>query len=238
MRPAPPSTRRSEFVAGAKATLPLILGAMPFGIIFGAIAVTNGLSPTGVMSLSLFVFAGSAQFIAAGLVGAGASVIFIILTTFTVNLRHALYSVSLAPYMKHLPQKWLLPLGFWLTDESYAVVITRYMQPDDTPHKHWFFFGSAVAMYSNWQLCTLIGIIAGQSIPDARGWGLDFAMVATFIGIVVPLLRTRPMLIATLVAGISGLTFHDLPNQLGLMVASLLGIAAGYIAEHSQEKAN
>jgi predicted branched-subunit amino acid permease len=137
--------------------------------------------------------------------------------------------------MKHLPQKWLLPLGFWLTDESYAVTITRYMQPDETPYKHWFFFGSAVAMYSNWQFCTLIGIIAGQSIPDAGGWGLDFAMVATFIGIVVPLLRTRPMLIATLVAGISALIFHDLPNQLGLMVASLLGIAAGYIAERSQE---
>ena len=109
------------------------------------------------------------------------------------------------------------------------------MQPDDTPHKHWFFFGSAVAMYSNWQLCTLIGIIAGQSVPDARGWGLDFAMVATFIGIVVPLLRTRPMLIATVVAGISALAFHDMPNKLGLMVASLLGIAAGYIAERGQD---
>lgn len=230
-------TRRGEFIAGAKATLPLILGAMPFGIIFGAIAVTNGLSPAGVMSMSLFVFAGSAQFVAAGLVGAGASVIFIILTTFTVNLRHALYSVSLAPYMKHLPQKWLLPLGFWLTDESYAVVITRYLQPDDTPHKHWFFFGSAVAMYGNWQLCTLIGIIAGQSVPDAQGWGLDFAMVATFIGIVVPLLLTRPMVVSTVVAGISAMVFYDMPNKLGLMVASLLGIVAGYIAERSLEKA-
>ena len=230
-------TRRAEFIAGVKATLPLILGAIPFGIIFGAIAVTNGLTPTATMSMSLFVFAGSAQFIAAGLIDTGATIGFIVLTTFTVNLRHALYGVSLGPYMKRLPQKWLLPLGFWLTDESYAVTITRFMRADDSPYKHWFFFGSAVSMYTSWQLCTLIGIVAGQSVPDAGGWGLDFAMAATFIGIVAPLLRTRPMVLAAVVAGLSALMFNDLPNQMGLMIASLIGIAAGYTAEVLQQPA-
>jgi 4-azaleucine resistance transporter AzlC len=224
-------TRRGEFLAGARATLPLIVGAIPFGIIFGAVAITSGLSPTGALSMSLFVFAGAAQFIAAGLVSAGVGSGLIILTTFIVNLRHALYGASLSPFMKHLPQRWLLPLGFWLTDESYAVVISRYHQPDASPHKHWFFLGSAVLMYANWQLCTLIGITAGQAVPDARGWGLDFAMVVTFIGIVVPLVRTRPMLVAVIVAGGAALLFHDLPGQMGLMAAALLGIAAGYIAE-------
>jgi 4-azaleucine resistance transporter AzlC len=225
------TTRRGEFLAGARATLPLIVGAIPFGIIFGAVAITSGLSPAGALSMSLFVFAGAAQFIAAGLIAAGVGGGLIILTTFIVNLRHALYGASLSPYMKHLPQRWLLPLGFWLTDESYAVVISRYHQSDDSPHKHWFFLGSAVLMYVNWQLCTLIGITAGQAVPDARGWGLDFAMVVTFIGIVVPLVRTRPMLVAVIVAGGAALLFHDLPSQMGLMVAALLGIAAGYIAE-------
>ncbi len=229
---APPTvTRRGEFNAGMKATLPLIAGAIPFGVIFGAFAVTNGLSPAGAMSMSLFVFAGSAQFIAAGLVGAGASGFLIVLTTFIVNLRHALYSASLAPYMRHLPQSWLLPLGFWLTDESYAVTIKRYIEPDKTPYKHWFFFGSAVAMYSNWQLCTLIGILAGSQFEDAANWGLDFAMVVTFIGIVVPLIRTRPMLVAVVVAGASALLFNGLAHNLGLMVASISGITAGYLAE-------
>ena len=227
-------TRRSEFINGMKATIPLILGAIPFGIIFGAVAFNAGLSPMAAMGMSLFVFAGSAQFIAAGLVGAGVGIGLIIFTTFIVNLRHALYSASLAPFMKHLPQRWLLPLGFWLTDESYAVVITRYNDPDDSPYKHWFYLGSAVLMYSNWQLCTLIGIIAGQSVPDATGWGLDFAMVVTFIGIVVPMVVNRPVLVSVIVAGAAALLFNGLPNQLGLMVGAMAGIAAGYIAEGMQ----
>ena len=229
-------TRRSEFWAGVKATIPLVVGAIPFGIIFGvtAVASTNGepsLSPAATIGMSAFVFAGSAQFIASGLVAEGVGLALIVITTFIVNLRHALYSASLAPYMKHLSHRWLLPLGFWLTDETYAVVIRRYTEADRSPHKHWFHLGSSLFMYTNWQLCTLIGIVAGRSIPDAQGWGLDFAMSVTFIGIIVPLIRNRPMLVAALVAGVSALVFNDMPNKMGLIVASLLGIAAGYIAE-------
>ncbi len=225
------STRRSEFLAGARATLPLILGAIPFGIIYGAVAVANGLSPAAAQGMSLFVFAGSAQFIAAGLVAEGLPVGLIILTTFVVNLRHALYAASLAPFMKHLPQRWLIPLGFWLTDESYAATIARYNAPDDSPYKHWFYFGSAAVMYTNWQICTLIGILAGQQIPDPQGWGLDFAMVVTFIGIIVPLVKNRPALVSVIVAGMVSVLANGLPNKLGLMAAALLGIAAGVLAE-------
>ncbi len=224
-------TRRAEFLMGVRDTLPLIAGAIPFGIIFGAVAATSGLTPAATLAMSAFVFAGSSQFIAAGLVAQHVTVGFIILTTFVVNLRHALYSASLAPHMRHLSQAWLLPLGFWLTDESFAVVIARYTQPDKSPHKHWYFFGSAVAMYSNWQLCTLIGVIAGQAIPDARGWGLEFAMVVTFIGLVVPMVKDHPMLIATLVAGGTALLANGLPSKLGLMIGALLGVAAGIVAE-------
>lgn len=223
-------TRRGELVAGARATLPLILGAIPFGIVFGALGTNAGLSAEGTLGMSLFVFAGSAQFVATGLVAEGAGVVLIVLTTFIVNLRHALYSASLAPHMKHLPHRWLLPLGFWLTDESYAVVIQRYNESDTNPHKHWFFLGSALAMYGNWQLCTMIGILAGRN-EAIQSLGLDFAMVVTFIGIVVPLLVTRPMLLSALAAGLSALLFNGLPHQLGLIVAAVAGIAVGYAAE-------
>jgi 4-azaleucine resistance transporter AzlC len=221
----------SEFLAGVRATIPLILGAVPFGVIFGALAVANGLPVWAALGMSAFVFAGSAQFIAAGLVGEGLPVALIVLTTFVVNLRHALYAASLAPFTRKLPQRWLLPLGFWLTDETYAVVIARYNQPDESPHKHWFYLGSAAAMYANWQLCTLIGVLAGQQIPDPQRWGLDFAMVVTFIGIVVPLIRNRPALASVAAAGIAAAAFNSLPNKLGLMLAAALGIAAGVLAE-------
>jgi len=224
-------TRKTEFWNGVKATFPLVVGAIPFGIIFGALAVTSGLSPFGTMGMSLFVFAGSSQFIAAGLIASGASVGIIVLTTFVVNLRHALYSATLAPHMKHLPLKWLLPLGFWLTDESFVVTAKRFEEEGSSPHKHWFFFGSAVFMYINWQVCTFLGLIAGQAIPDPASWGLDFAMVVTFIGMLIPMIKNCPVLFAVLVAGIVALLTNGLPNNIGLFLASLSGITAGVVFE-------
>ncbi len=234
MDPAP--TRRAELIAGARDTLPLIAGAIPFGIIFGAVARTSGLSDGAALAMSALVFAGSSQFIAAGLVAQGVPAALIVLTTFVVNLRHALYSATLAPHVRHLPQRWLLPLGFWLTDETFAVVITRYGRPDASPRQHWYHLGSALAMYGNWQLCTLIGLLAGQAIPDARGWGLEFAMVVTFIGLVVPMVTDRPALAAVLAAGIVSLLAYGLPNRLGLMAGALAGVAAGLIAEGLRPK--
>lgn len=224
-------TRRSEFLAGARATIPLVIGAAPFGLIFGALAVSKGMSPLGALGMSLFVFAGSAQFIGAGLFGAGVGAAIIILTTFIVNLRHALYSATLAPHMKHLSQRWLLPLGFWLTDETFVIVIQRYNQPDDSPYKHWYHFGSALFMYVNWNVCTVIGIVAGQSIPNIGSSGLDFALYVTFIGMLIPLITSRPLLLAAVSAGLSAAVFYNLPNKMGLIVAALIGVAVGVIAE-------
>ncbi|MBL8155574.1 MAG: AzlC family ABC transporter permease [Anaerolineae bacterium] len=227
--PAP--TRRSEFWAGARSMIPLLIGAVPFGFIFGVTAINSGISPLGAMGMSLFVFAGSSQFVAAQLVAQGAGLALIILTTAIVNIRHALYSATLAPHMKHLSQRWLLPLGFWLTDETFVMVVTRYNRDDASPYKHWYHLGSAVSLYVNWQLSTLIGLIAGQQIPDLRRLGLDFALVVTFIGMVVPQLRQRPMLMAATVAGISAVLLHGLPNQAWLIVSTLLGVAAGVLAD-------
>lgn len=220
-------TPRHECLAGARAIIPLVVGATPFGLLFGVLATSVGLSPWATMGLSLFVFAGSSQFVAAGLVGQGAGVGVIVLTTFVVNLRHALYAASLGAHFRHLSQTWLAPMAFVLTDESYASVIARLERGDASPNRHWFYLGGAVLMYINWQLWTFVGIVAGQRLQGLGDLGLEFAMVVTFIGIVVPLIRTRPMLVCALVAGASALVFDGLPHQLGLIVASVCGIAAG-----------
>lgn len=224
-------TRRAEFLAGVRATIPLVVGAIPFGIIFGALAVSSGLTAGAAAAMSAFVFAGSSQFVAAGLVANGTGLAIIVLTTFVVNLRHMLYSASLAPRMQHLPQRWLLPLGFALTDESFLVVAERYQRNDPSPYKHWFFAGSALFMYTNWQICTWIGIVAGQAIPNPASWGLDFALAVTFIGMLVPGLRSRPVVACVVVAAAAAFLFAGLPNRLGLIVASLLGVAAGMVAQ-------
>jgi 4-azaleucine resistance transporter AzlC len=226
---SPAASRVGEMMQGAKDTLPLLIGAVPFGIIFGALAISSGLSPLASLGMSLFVFAGSAQFVAVGLITQETGVALIILTTFVVNLRHALYSASLAPYVRQLSQRWLLPLAFWLTDETYAVVINRYRKEGVAPFRHWYFLGSALAMYINWQICTVLGIIAGQQLQGMAEWGLEFAMVVSFIGIVVPMLISRPMLVCALVAGFTACMLRDLPNQLGLILAAMAGVIVGYL---------
>lgn len=228
-------SRLHEFLNGARDTLPLILGAIPFGIIFGTLASAAGLSLWQALGMSLLVFAGSAQFIAVSLLGGGAGMVVLLLTTFVVNLRHALYSATLQPFVRHLPGRWRAPLAFWLTDETFAVVQHRYAARDESAHKHWYFFGSCLAMYTNWQLCTLIGVAFGQAVPNLATWGLDFAMLATFIGIVVPMLRNVPQVAAALVASAVALAFHGLPYKLGLLVAALAGIIVGVWLEQRRE---
>ncbi|WP_192983098.1 AzlC family ABC transporter permease [Pseudomonas sp. EggHat1] len=220
-------SRHQEFTQGARDMLPMLLGAIPFGIIFGSLAGAAGLDPWQTQGMSVLVFAGSAQFIAISLLSGGAGIAVVLLTTFVVNLRHALYSASLQPYVRHLPKRWRMPLAFWLTDEAYAVVVQRYTRGDKGAYRHWYFLGAALAMYCNWQLCTLAGVLFGQAVPNIGEWGLDFAMLATFIGIVVPMLRNQPQVAAALVAAGVALACHELPYKLGLMAAAASGIVVG-----------
>ena len=220
-------TRRSEFWKGARDTLPLVIGAIPFGIVFGTLAGGSGLSAAGAMAMSLFVFAGSAQFIAMGMLSVGTIWPMIVLTTFVVNFRHLLYSASLLPYLGRLPRSWQLLLAFGLTDETFVISVGRWRQPDGRLYKHWYQLGSMVFMYVNWNLCTLLGIAAGRLLQGIGGWGLDFAMVAAFIGMLIPYLEDKPGYCAVLVSGLSALALHGLPHKLGLIAASLLGMATG-----------
>lgn len=239
-----PSSARLEFWAGARAMLPLVIGAIPFGIIFGTLAISSGLSVGATLAMSAFVFAGASQFIAVGLVAAKTGWLLIVLTTWVVNLRHLLYAVSLLPHVKGLSQRWKILLGFWLTDESFVVAIRRYEASDHSAYKHWYYLGAALTMYGNWQLCTLLGITVGQWVPHAAEWGLDFAMSVTFIGMIVPYLRAKPnskdahswyspMWIGVMVAGVMALIANPLPHKLGLMVAAIAGISTAVFSEHA-----
>jgi len=229
------ATIKSEFTNGVKDIIPLIIGAIPFGIIFGSLAMGSGLSFIGTLAMSALVFAGASQFIALTLLAAGTSWPMIVLTTFVVNLRHMLYATTLVPHIKNLGQRWKIPLAFWLTDEAFAVVIIRYQQQDDSPYKQWYFLGAALFMYLNWQFCTLLGLTVGQMIPNMTTWGLDFAMVVTFIGMVMPYLTEKPMWATVVVAGSVALLTFSLPHKLGLIVAALAGIGAGILTDYFLE---
>lgn len=211
----------------------MLVGAAPFGVIFGTLAIGSGLPAWLTLGMSLFVFGGSSQFVAVSLIGSATALPVIWLTTLVVNLRHALYSASLLPHARSLPARWRWALAFWLTDETFAVVENRVRE--DASHNTWdtayYWLGSSLAMYSNWFVWTLVGVVLGQSVPALATLGLDFAMVATFAAIVVLQLRDRPMVFAAVVAGTVALLCRDLPYKLGLMSAAVAGVAAGVLAE-------
>lgn len=225
-----PASVRAEFLAGVRAELPIILGVIPFGMIYGVLAISAGLPATLAQAMSFIVFAGSAQFIGAGLFAAATPALVILLTTAVINLRHVLYSASLAPYVSHLPARWKWLLAYLLTDEAYAVTVIHYAEdPGPLTHKHWFFFGSGLALWASWQASTAVGIFLGAAVPE--GAGLDFALALTFIGIIVPTLKDRPHVAASLVAGVVAVLAAALPYRLGLMTGALAGITAGVVLD-------
>ncbi len=222
---------RKEFFEGMRNISPLVLGAIPFGIIFGTLAVKNGLTLGQTMALSLIVFAGSAQFIAVGLFAAGAGWQILLLTTFIVNLRHILYAATLAPKTKALPGPVRALMAFLLTDESFAVSVGRYMSEKDPEYRHYYYFGASLFMYVNWQVFSFVGAMFGKVLPGAAEWGLDFAMPVAFIGMLVPYLRSISMGIAAVSAATVAVATLAWPNKLGLVVASFAGILLGFGVE-------
>lgn len=190
------------------------------------------------MAMSLFVFAGSAQFIVLALIAVQAPLEIILLTTFVVNLRHLLYATALVPHVSHLPMTLRAILAFGLTDETFANMSQRY-HPDsplgnDHTYAHFFYIGSMISFYITWSSSTIIGLVLGNLIPDMTSWGLEFAMSVTFIGMVIPYLNTKAMFSAVISAAITSLYFADLPNKLGLIISALVGVGIGLLVVHFQ----
>lgn len=239
-----PLTPTQEFFHGFRAELPILVAGLPFGMIYGALAIAVGMSFTQAQAMSLILFAGSAQFITAQLYQSNTPGLVILMTIAVVNLRHALYSASIAPFILRLNWRWKWLLAYLLTDEAYAVVITEYLsepeiqepadQGDDrsaqvSGNRHWFFFGAGFALWITWQLSTTAGILLGAIIPP--NWSLDFTLALTFIALVAPNIKDKPSLAAALSAGLVGVAADALPYKLGLLFAALVGIAVGMLLE-------
>jgi branched chain amino acid efflux pump len=218
-----------SFWAGVRAEFPLLVGVFPFGLIYGALALNSGLSPAAAQMMSSIVFAGTSQFVTAQLVREAAPGLLIVLTIAVVNLRHVLYSASIAPYLRDLPMRWKVLLAYLLTDEAYAATIIHYEEQGLTPAGHWFFLGAGFSLWFTWQVSSALGIFLGAAIPDS--WPLEFAVSLTFIAMVVPVLKDRPVVAAALSAGLVALLAFGLPFRLGLILAALTGIAVGTLLE-------
>ena len=225
------AAQKKEFFSGFKAEIPIAMGGIPFGMIYGVLALAAGMSPALALAMSAIVFAGSAQFIGAQLIGAATPGPILLLTTFIVNLRHMLYSASLAPHLQHLPARWRWLLAYLLTDEAYAVTILHYdqYQAESSDNRHFFFLGAGLNLWVSWQVSTAVGIFLGAQVPAS--WALDFTLALTFIVIVIPALKDKAHVGAALAAGVTAVLAAPLPFNLGLIVAAFTGILVGLFAE-------
>jgi 4-azaleucine resistance transporter AzlC len=185
---ARPRAWRADLRAGYLATLPLWLGAAPFGVIYAVSALAAGLTPAQTIVMSLIVFAGASQFTAVGMFAAGAGPLAITLTTLVVNARHLIMSASLAPHVRGLGPWRRLLLAAQLTDESYAVGMGRYLEGKGSAA---FLAGCNLCLYTIWPLSAIAGIALGRAIPDPAALGLDLVFPLTFVGLLVPLLKDR-----------------------------------------------
>lgn len=219
----------AAFLLGVRALLPMLLGVFPFGVIYGVIALQSGIPPLAAILMSSIVFAGASQFLLAQLIAAGAPALLSIGAVGLINLRHALYSASVAPRLQALPQRWKLLLAYLLTDEAYAAAIPHLLDDAKSAMAHWILFGAGFALWAGWQVSTVVGVLLGTQLP--ANLGLDFALPLTFIAIVVPLIDSRARLAAALVAGAAAVVLAALPYKTGLFVAIVAGLMAGALLE-------
>ena len=243
-------TKLSEFLAGCRDEAPLQLGVVPFGMLYAIAALAVGMPAWLAQLSSALVFAGSAQLAIVQMLSAAAGALPTGLTAGLLNLRHVLYSASVAEYVRHLPRRWRLLLAYLLTDEAYAVAILRYQRQaaafrtapgDAMPDKsmadlrHWYFLGCGFTLWACWQLSTAAGLIFGARIP--LEWDIDFAVPLTFLALLTLLLRERASQAAALAAGLGVLAFAALPHKLGLVTAILLGLVVGFgVAKHGRDR--
>jgi 4-azaleucine resistance transporter AzlC len=221
----PLRARLDDFRQGVVASTPIVVGYLPIAIAYGILARQAGFSLFQTASLSLFVYAGSAQFIAVSMIAAGASPVTIIFTIGLVNLRHVLYSASVAPFLQKIGVSRLLVLAFGLTDEAFILESVVLPQGVKTPS---YIFGLQLAPYLAWNAGSLLGGMIGGWLSGIQALGLDFALPAMFIALLIPMIKSREMVFTAVVAGFLSLVLGlYLKGSWNVVVATLVAATLG-----------
>ncbi|PUB15486.1 AzlC family ABC transporter permease [Yoonia sediminilitoris] len=222
---------RNAYLAGVRDGTPFMFVVVPFSVLFGVVATDAGLSLAQAMSFTVLVIAGAAQFAALQMMVENAALPLVLLAALAVNLRMAMYSASLVPYLGAAPM-WQRALVSYLNfDQTYLTSITRYENsPEMTvPERVMYFMGVATPIVPLWYSMTLVGIFAGASIPDA--WALDFILPITFLAMVAPMLKSLAHLAAAAVSVVVALLLINLPSGMGLLIAAGAAMVTGTLVE-------
>ena len=217
-----------DFLAGARGALPILIGVIPFAMISGVAAVSVGLTFFETMGMSVIVFAGASQLVVFQLMSTGSPWIIMVLTAWVINLRFTMYSATLAPYLQKLSVWQKVLLAYMLSDQAFGISLGHFVLNKKVNHR-WYYFGAALTIWVAWQISAVIGALMGALVPVS--WGFDFAFPLSFMALMFAALSDRPTVVAALAGGIIAILAKGLPYNTGLVLATFLGIAAGYLAE-------
>lgn len=218
---------KSIFLQGVRDGAPFILVMVPFSTLFGVVAAEAGLNVFEAVSFSLLVIAGAAQFTAIELMRNDAPTLIVVISSLAVNLRMAMYSASLVPYLGEATLAQRAWAAYFTVDQTYARSILKFDERRDwnVGQRLAYFFGVAAPLCPLWYLFTGVGAFLGKAIPES--FALDFAIPIMFLALIGPMMRTRAHVAAGFVAVVAALVFAFLPYGLGLLVGGVLGMMAG-----------
>ncbi|WP_339113650.1 AzlC family ABC transporter permease [Thioclava sp. GXIMD2076] len=218
---------RKAFLRGVISTLPFTLVIAPFGLLFGVAATEAGFDLAQVMGFTILVLAGASQFSAIHLMSEHASVVLVILTSLAINMRMAMYSAALAPYLGQAKRWQHMLVAYFLIDQTFVTAETEYRSRPNLSigERLAFYAGCSMILPPLWFLATLLGALVGASIPQE--FALDFAVPITFLAMIAPVLRSLPHIAAALVSVVVTLLLGFLPAGTGLLVAAVCAMVTG-----------
>jgi 4-azaleucine resistance transporter AzlC len=215
------------FFKGVLDVSPLMIPVIPFGIIFGVLAIELGLNAYITMGMSIVIFGGASQIIFLQLFSAGASSLVILSSVGAVNSRHLLYGAVLSEHLSDLKLVWKIIISYFLVDQAFAVS-NNYLNKNKNKNKYFHLFGAGVTCWTIWQITTFLGIILGSIVPDKLG--LTFAIPLTFLALLVNDFRKLINVIVIIFSGsIATLGYHIIPFKAYVIVAALSSLLAAYI---------
>ncbi len=221
---ASPPDKASIVRDGLRAAWPICVGYVPIGLAFGVLAQKAGLSALAVGLMSALVFAGSSQFIAVAMMGAGAGAASIVAATFAVNLRHLLMSSALSVHLKGVRRRWLTLFAYGITDESFALNLVRFREGG------WDWRRALTVNHITnavWVTSTVAGALGGALIP-AHAFGIDYALMGMFLCLLVYQLRGRIYALTAAIAGVSAVAISlTVPGNSYIVAASVIAATAG-----------
>ena len=225
------SNPKSLALRGARDAAPFVLVVVPFALLFGVVATEAGLNIAETMGMSVLVIAGAAQFAALQQMVADTPTVMILATALAVNLRMAMYSASLTPFLGAAPLWQRACAAYLMVDQSYMLSVAKYeTEPDLTLRERvHYYFGTMILIGPAWYVASLVGALVGKAIPPE--FALDFAVPITFLAMIAPMLRTLAHVAAAATSVVLALAFASLPYGTGLLIAAAAAMVVGATAE-------